>query len=395
MDEGHARPVDLVAQPAEQRGEDGERAEHRDRDDHDRRHRERAEGRVAGQEHACHRDDHGQARDEHGPSGGRGGGFERGALAAPCGSFLPLALQVEERVVHADREPDQHDDRAHVLVDRPDLARQREQPHRRDHGRQREEQRDACSDERAEREHEHDERHGKGEQAGALQVVADRRRDLLVGRRLAEAADEQVRVRGLRLVDGRDDRSDLAPRVVLVAADVEAHDRRAAVGGDLLAVVRVERAPDVRRDAGRRDARDDVAHGGRECGARHGLRVALDEDALLRRADEAVVEDLRHASGLAGRGAVVAELLRPDGAADHDGRGDKGDPAEGCGLPVRGAPTARAGGQVEPHGTFLSLACTVHRGCPCGTGVPMAVPGVRLWGYPPDDPSCAPPRGRR
>ena len=43
--------------------ENRQRSEHRDRDDHDRSQRERREARVAGEEHACHRDHDCEARD--------------------------------------------------------------------------------------------------------------------------------------------------------------------------------------------------------------------------------------------------------------------------------------------------------------------------------------------
>jgi hypothetical protein len=105
-DERNPDPVDPVAEPREQRGQDGERAEHRDRDDEDRRHAERREDLVAGQEHAGHRRHHRQTRDEHRASRCGRSGFHRSALAAARGAFLPLAPEIEHRVVDADREPD-------------------------------------------------------------------------------------------------------------------------------------------------------------------------------------------------------------------------------------------------------------------------------------------------
>ena len=45
----------------------------------------------------------------------------------PGGALLPLASQVEERVVDTDREPDHQDDGGEVVVDRQDLARDRHQ----------------------------------------------------------------------------------------------------------------------------------------------------------------------------------------------------------------------------------------------------------------------------
>ena len=71
--------------------------------------REGHERLVAGEEHAGHRDQDGDARDEDGPARGRGGGLERGALAAAGGPLLALAPHVEERVVDPDGEADQQD----------------------------------------------------------------------------------------------------------------------------------------------------------------------------------------------------------------------------------------------------------------------------------------------
>ena len=113
--------VDAVAEPREQRRQNGERAQHRDRDDHHRRDAERGERLVAGDEHAGHRDHHGQAGDQHRPSRGGGSRLERGPLAPALRAFLTLAPEVEHRVVDADREPDQEHERRHLV--RPSGAR--------------------------------------------------------------------------------------------------------------------------------------------------------------------------------------------------------------------------------------------------------------------------------
>ena len=83
-DQRDAQPVDLVAEPREQGGKDGQRAEYGDGDDEDRREPEGGEGRVAGQEHAGHRHDHGQAGDEHRPAGGCGGGSSAASSLRPA-----------------------------------------------------------------------------------------------------------------------------------------------------------------------------------------------------------------------------------------------------------------------------------------------------------------------
>ena len=90
-------------------------------DHDDRGNAERVEDVVAGQEHAGHRDDHGQPGDEHRAAGGRGRDFERGSRATACGTFLALAPQVEHRIVDADREPDQQHQRGRLHRHREDV----------------------------------------------------------------------------------------------------------------------------------------------------------------------------------------------------------------------------------------------------------------------------------
>ena len=64
--------------------------------------------------------------------------------------LLALAAQVEQRVVDADREPDEDDDRGDVGIHRDQLARQRQQADRRQHRREREQQRHQGRDQGAE-----------------------------------------------------------------------------------------------------------------------------------------------------------------------------------------------------------------------------------------------------
>ena len=64
-----------------------------------------------------------------------GCGRERFLLALARGTFLPFPSQVEQRVVDADRKPDQQDHRSQGFVDREYLARQSDQTDRRRHRR--------------------------------------------------------------------------------------------------------------------------------------------------------------------------------------------------------------------------------------------------------------------
>ena len=85
-------------------------------------------------------------------------------------TLFTLAPEVEERVVDADGEPDQQHDCTDVLVHRDEVARQREQPERAEHGGEREQQRHACGDDRAEHEHEDEQRQRDGPLAGQLRA---------------------------------------------------------------------------------------------------------------------------------------------------------------------------------------------------------------------------------
>ena len=220
-DERDADAVDAVAEPREQRGEHRQRAEHRDRDHDDRRNAERGEDLVAGQEHAGHRDDHGQSGDEHRATGSCGRGLERVPLAPAGGAFLPLAPQVEHRVVDADREPDQQHESRRLHRDREDVARDGDQSESREHRGQREQQRDTRGDERTEREGEDAERDREREEAGLPEVVLERSHERVDLAGVAELADEELRVGRLELVDPVEDRVDLVAGVVGSPADLE------------------------------------------------------------------------------------------------------------------------------------------------------------------------------
>ena len=125
---------------------------------------------VAGQEHSGHRDHHGQARDQHRPPDVAAARCERGPRAA-LRPLLTLAPHVEQRVVHADRHPDQQDDRGRRVVDREDLARQRDQADRRRTAEKRQQQRDPGRHERAERDQQDQQRDRQRQLLGLLEVL--------------------------------------------------------------------------------------------------------------------------------------------------------------------------------------------------------------------------------
>ena len=103
------RAVDPAAELDQQRGQHGDRAEHGDRDDEDRADRERVEGRVADHEQAGHRRDHRAAGHQDRVARRTRRDLDRVQGGPALGALLALPLEVEERVVDADRHADQHD----------------------------------------------------------------------------------------------------------------------------------------------------------------------------------------------------------------------------------------------------------------------------------------------
>ena len=337
-DERDAAPVDAVAEPRQQRRQHGQRPDHRDRDHRDRGDREGLEDGVTCQEHAGHRRHHGQAGDEHGAAGRRGCGLERSAFAASRCPLLAFTLQVEERVVDTDGEPDQEHERAGLVRHRDDVAGAGDDAEGREDGRQCEQQRDPGGDESAERDREDDERDRQRQHPGLAEVLLDGRRERVDRAGHAELADVELRVRRLSAGDLGEDRVELQRRLVGRAADLELDERRVPVRGGLTGV-------NVLNDLELRQPRDDIADRGREGGVGRREHAALDEDALRGGPFEAGVEDPVHAAGLTGAGGVGVDRLRP-GRAEREGDENERQPPEGCGLPVVGAPATHPGRDV-------------------------------------------------
>src|SRR6185436_12230335 len=97
----------------------------------------------------------------------------------------------------------------------------RHESERRDDRRQGEEQRNPGCDERAEDDEEDDERYRDREKPRLLQVVQEGALDLLVDARIAELADEELRMGSLCGGHGGEDGRNLVGRVVGQAADLE------------------------------------------------------------------------------------------------------------------------------------------------------------------------------
>ena len=238
------------------------------------------------------------------------------------------------------------------------MAGQREQPERRKHGRQGQEQRDPRGYERPEGDDEDDQRDREREQPGLREVVGEDLVGPVDRAREAELADEQPGVRFLHLVHPVEHRADLVCGEVGVAADLELDEGRVAVRRDLARVGRVERRTHVLHDVETGDAGDDVGDRGLEGGIGRTKRRALDQDALACGLLEPGVEDPVHAAGLAGPGGVGVDALRSDGASDAEGDDDEREPAERGGLPVAGAPATHAGREV-----VMGVVGARHAGC--------------------------------
>ena len=173
VQEGDLALLDAVAQPGEQRREDGQRAGDGDGDDHDGADRDRGPDRRPAEEEPGERDDDGQTGDEDRPAGRGCGSLECGRRALAGRPLLTLALEVEERVVDADREADQQDDRGGGLVHRGRTGSGSRAGRERHDGREAEQQRDPGRDGGAEDEQQDAERQRDGRELGPLEVGRD------------------------------------------------------------------------------------------------------------------------------------------------------------------------------------------------------------------------------
>ena len=131
VQEGDLALLDPVAELGEQCRQDGQRTEHRDADDHHRCDSEAQIRLVAGEHHPGHCDHHGEAGDQDRASGRCCRRLDRSSRALAGCALLPLPLEVEERVVDADSQPDQQDHGADVLVHRDQVAGQCDKTDRR------------------------------------------------------------------------------------------------------------------------------------------------------------------------------------------------------------------------------------------------------------------------
>ena len=170
----------------------------------------------------------------------------------------------------------------------------------------------------------------------------------LVRARVAELLDPQLRVRALRGGGGGERRVDAVLGDVVLALELEGDERGAAVARELarvaLGVGRLD-LDDVRR--GLRGVLTTSPTAALKRASRIARALALHEHLLVGLLREAGGGDrLVGGAGLAVAGVLVGQHPLPDGAAEHGGEDDEGDPAEDRALAVVGAPAARAGGEV-------------------------------------------------
>ena len=326
-----ARPVDPATELGQQRGEHREGAQDGDGHDDDGAGGQRRERRVVHDVEAGHRHDDGEARDDDRVPRGRRGDLDGvdGAVAAL--SLLALALEVEQRVVHADGHADQQDHARHRRLARHEIGDRRVDADGDEDTGDRQQHGDPGRDERAERQQHDDEGDREAQPLGRGEVLAHALVDRVVERQVARLGHVQGRVVTLH-VRGDPFQGRRVGLLVLVAGEADRDQHRVAVLG-----------PD--RPAHRRDAVD-VGHlpayvdrrslrlGGVEL---TGLRC--DEDVLgVRSVEAGVGDDLVGAAGLAEPVVGVGGGLGRDEAARRHRGGDEGDPDQERAPRVGGAP---------------------------------------------------------
>ena len=240
---------------------------------------------------------------------------------------------VEHRVVHADGEADDDHELGHVGGQRVEPA---DRPDQSDGGRDgagAEHEREPGGHDGAERDEQDDQQQDVGDQRRLLAVLRVLLGDRLGRGRLAELLDPHAGMSGLGGGHGGERLLDELLGLLVAAAQLEAHEDRAAVLGG-------ERALDLRDALDPLEPAHHVPHGG-------GRALALDEHLLAGLLGEARgLDDHVAALGLAAAGRRLVEVVLADLAADHDGEDDEHDPSEDGRPAVLGAPTTNSCGDV-------------------------------------------------
>ncbi len=230
-----------------------------------------------------------------------------------------------------------------------------DEPDRGDDCRDGQQHRDPGGDERAEGDDEDHQRHGQGQRLGPLQIVA---RNLSICRadaRVAELLDPQLAgvpagAWAMAFCTGATRSPAVAAAPLMsnsTSAEWPSFETRPASPLSVAALMLRTTATCATRA---RTSRIAAANAGSD-----GLQGrARDERLLLGRLGEVLLERLLRAARLAGVLVCLAQLVRPDHAADHDGRDDEHEPAREDRLLVPRAPAAYPGGDSS------SASCTQH-----------------------------------
>src|SRR5215218_3904148 len=157
-------------------------------------------------------------------------------VASPVRSMPAIATRTVEPEISTDR-PDEQDDRRHRVGHREHLADAGNKAQGAQHRRQRQQERDSRGDEGAESDQQDDQGQRNREEPGALQIVAERRGERLVGA-FTERPDVEVRMCPLNSGDAGDDRVDLVDSILGRSTDLDLHQCGALVTGDEAAVAR-------------------------------------------------------------------------------------------------------------------------------------------------------------
>ena len=151
-----------------------------------------------------------------------------GSRAGPA--LGALAADVEQRVVDAHGETDEHDHRSRRVAHGNEVRDEAAGPDGRRDGGQPEQQRHGGGHQRAEREHEDQQRDRDRDQLGAVQAVVDGLIDRVAGRAAAELSHGHAGMRGAHAGDGPLQRGDVRVGVIGVAAEADDHEGGLAAG---------------------------------------------------------------------------------------------------------------------------------------------------------------------
>ena len=337
-------PVRPRAQPGQQRGQERQRAEHRDADHRDGADGDAGELAVPGEEQPAQRDHHGQPGDQDGPAGRGRRGAQRLLGARAAGPFLPLPAQVEQRVVDGDGHPDEQHDRGRAGVDGQPLPGDGEQGQRGEHRRPGQQHRDAGRDQRAEHRDQQDQRDRHRGLRSLPEVLAHDGVGGPVGARVPGFGNQQAGMAGRH----RGHRAQRRHDGLVLLAGAGRHRERdqgaAPIGRDQPGAAAAERRGDIPRRVRQRGQRGRdlpgrAPHGqvGAERVPRPAAPPRLDQHVLVRRGGEAQpVQGLLGYAGLPG--VSLRQILGRELVAGHENHGYQQEPAEHGGLAVPGTP---------------------------------------------------------